>query len=68
MESFVGSKKMLTNYVIIYRRQTRSLQKLTDSCEVKDLTGRSIYETTQCKGNIQVVRKQYSLQSNSEAI
>ena len=35
---------------------------------MKDLTGRSIYENTQRKGNLQVVRKQYSLQSNSEAI
>ena len=41
---------------------TKSLQKLTDSCEMKDLTGRSIYETKR------VVRKQFSLHSNSEAI
>ena len=41
---------------------TKSLQKLTDSCEMKDLTGRSDYETKR------VVRKQYSLHSNSEAI
>ena len=42
---------------------TKSLQKLTDSCEMKDLTGRSIYET-----KARVVRKQYSLHSNSDAI
>ena len=52
-----------------FRRQSsgdstsRSLQKLTDSCEMKDLTGRSIYET-----KARVVRKQYSLHSNSDAI
>ena len=39
-------------------QNTRSLQKLTDSCEMKDLTGRSIYETKRFR-----VRKQLSVQS-----
>ena len=39
---------------------TRSLQKLTDSCEMKDLTGRSIYEVKRAK-----VRKQTSLYSEA---
>lgn len=45
---------------------TRSLQKLTDSCEMKDLTGTSIYEAKTPQKH-QLVRKQYSLCS-SDAI